>query len=215
MQKTPYLVAAIALFIVLSLIAPESAHALRSTKQESFTDPDYIGYQPTAVLLLVLSDNLEIREVIEKRLTKELEKRGITVYRERDLFPPTREWSQSHRVEIFAKFGIEAGMVIATGASSHEVSQIGSQTWGSGTATSYGNTTSFSGNSTTTPIIRASSNSSFSGVLIDLETGRTAWTTDVYTKAGGLLFAGGKKDAKAASKAVIKGLVEKGHLPAK
>lgn len=193
----------------------EPAHAFRSTKQEGFTDPDYLDFKPKVVLIQVLSENLEIREVVEDRLAKELEKRGIKVFSERQLFPPTRQWDAAKRSEIFAKFGVEAVVAVGVGASSHSVSQFGSQTWGSATATTYGNTTSVSGSATSVPFVSAKSNSSFSSVLIDARNGRTAWTTDIYTKAGGLLFAGGTKDAKAAAKAIIKGLIENNHLDKK
>ena len=62
------------------------------------------------------------------------------------------------------------------------------------------------------PIYGANSSSAFSGVLVDVTKGRVPWTLDIYTKAGGLLFAGGKKDVKAAAKAIIKGLKANNHI---
>ena len=200
---------------LLALMLPAPSHAFRSTKQESFTDPDYIGFQPKVVMIGVMNANLDIREAIERQLTRDLERRGITVYRERDLFPPTREWDAVQRVEVAEKFGIEAGIIVGIGSSSYDVSQFGSQTWGSATATTFGSTTNVQGSATTVPFVSVKSSSSFSGVMIDVTNGRIAWTTDIFTKAGGLLFAGGKKDAKAAAKAVTKALVEKEHLPKK
>ena len=51
--------------------------------------------------------------------------------------------------------------------------------------------------------------------MFDVREGRIAWTTDIYTKASGTLFVGGKGDAKAAAKAVVKGLIKDGHIPKK
>ena len=202
-------------FLLVALALPEASNAFRSTKQESHTDPDYLDYQPKSVTILVLAENFEARTVIEERLTKELEKRGIKVYLHDNLFPPTREWDDMQRGEIFDRYSIEAGIIVGVGASSQEISQVGSQTWGNATATSYGNSTSASGSSTTTAIIKAKSNASFSGLLVDLSENRIAWTSDIYTKASGTFFVGGKGDAKAAAKGIIKGLIESGHIPKK
>jgi hypothetical protein len=61
-------------------------------------------------------------------------------------------------------------------------------------------------------IVSAKLKSSFTAALINAKNGRTALTTDIATKAGGLLFAGGKKDANAAAKALVKGLAQDGHV---
>ena len=203
------------LLFVFSLVASDAAFALRSTKQESFTDPDYLEWQPKVVAILVLSDNLEVREIIQERLTKELEKRGIKVFLHEKLFPPTREWDEKQRGEIYAKYSIEAGIVVGVGQSSQDIWQYGSQTWGTANATSYGNSATASGHSTTTAMVAAKSTASFSGVMVDVSEGRVAWTADIYTKASGTLIVGAKGDAKAAAKGIIKGLIENNHIPKK
>jgi hypothetical protein len=203
------------LLIVLTFSLAGQAHAFRSTKQESFTDPDYVGYKPGVVVVSVLTDNFELREVIEERVLKDLRKKGLTVYSERDLFVPTRQWDAEQRAAVLAERHVDAMIVVGIGASSHDVSQIGTNTYTTVNAYGYGNSATAYGSSTSVPIVSAKSKSSFSAVLIDVTNGRTAWTTDIFTKAGGLLFAGGKKDAKAGAKAVIKGLTESGHLATK
>jgi len=199
--------------LLVTFALPETSHSFRSTKQESYTDPDYIDYQPKVVTILVLAENFEARNIIEERLIKGLEKRGIKVYLHDQLFPPTREWDEAQRKEIYDRYSIEAGIVVAVGTSSQDIVQVGSRTSGSATATSYGNSASAHGSSTTTAIIRAKSNASFGGVLVDLSENRIAWTADIYTKAGGTLFVGDKGDAKAAAKGIIKGLIEHNHIP--
>ena len=189
------------LVVVLALSFASPAHAFRSTKQETFTDPDYIGYKPKTVMVSVLADDFEVREVIEKRLSRDLRKKGLTVYAERDLFLPTRQLDAAQREAVLAERQVDAIIIIGIGASSNDVSQMGS----SNLSTGYGSSTSV-------PFISAKSRSSFGAVLIDATNGRTAWTTDIFTKAGGLLFAGGNKDAKACAKAVVKGLAQSGHL---
>ena len=212
-----------ALLMIFCMLAPATADAFRSTKQESFTDPDYLEFKPKAVVILVLSDNLEMRNIVEDRISADFEKRGITVFVNSKLFPPTREWDNAQKAEIYKRYTIDAGIVVAFGESSQRVSQVGSTTWGSATANTRGNTTDISfdasttthGSSTTTAIVSAKGNASFSAVMFDVRERRIAWTTDIYTKASGTLFVGGKGDAKAAAKAVVKGLIKDGHIPKK
>jgi len=217
--------------MIFCMLAPATADAFRSTKQESFTDPDYLDFKPKAVVILVLSDNLEMRKIVEDRISSDFEKRGIKAFANSKLFPPTREWDNTQKAEIYKRYSIDAAIVVAFGESSQQVSQVGSTTWGSATANTRGNATantrgnttdiSFDantttyGSSTTTAIVSAKGNASFSAVMFDVREGRTAWTTDIYTKASGTLFVGGKGDAKAAAKAVVKGLIEDGHIPKK
>jgi hypothetical protein len=206
----------LALIIFLVAISfSDASYAFRSTKQESYTDPDYLDYQPKTVVVQVVAENFEARQIIEERLTADLEKRGIKVYLHNELFPPTRDWDDAKRREIFERYSIEAGIVVGVGASSQQIAQVGSYTSGSATATSSGSSSTAYGSSTTTPIISASSNAAFSGLLIDLSENRIAWTSDIYTKASGTLFVGGKGDAKAAAKGIIDGLIEDNHLAKK
>jgi hypothetical protein len=198
--------------LVCLMVAATPAHALRSTKHESFTDPDFVGYQPSKVVLVINIQNLDIRDAIENRLSKELSRRGVEVLDERDLFPPTRQWDPEARKRILEQHGVTSVIVFDVGDSSHTVSQIGSNTYSSATAYGYGNSATATGTSTTVPIVSANSESSFSAVLLDVSSGRIAWTADIHTKAGGTLFAGGKKDANAAAKAVVKSMSADGHI---
>jgi hypothetical protein len=213
--QSKYATLAAFLLALLTLFAAADAFALRSTKQESFTDPDYLEYQPKVVAILVLSDNLEVRTIIQERLAKDLEKRGIKVFFHEKLFPPTRDWDDAQRAEIYEKYSIEAGIVVGVGESSQDIRQYGSQTWGSANATAYGNSATAYGSSTTTALVSATSNASFSGVMVDLSENRIAWTSDIYTKASGTLIVGAKGDAKAAAKGIINGLIENNHIPKK
>lgn len=212
-SKTKFLTAVASLFVVLLLIPVDEAHALRSTKQESFTDPDYLGWQPTAVSVQVITDNLDVREIIEDRLTKDLQKRGIKVFIHEKLFPPTREWTDAQRTETYAKNAIQAAIIVGVGESSQEIRQYGSRSWGTTTTTFQGNVATTQGSSTSTPMVKAQSTAAFSALMIDVAEGRVAWTSDIYTKAGGTLFVGIKGDAKAAVKGIVAGLIESDHVP--
>jgi hypothetical protein len=62
------------------------AHAFRSTDIESFTDPDYAGFQPKKVLIQVQEAQPDMRRLVEEHITKEFAKRGVTAVPERQLF---------------------------------------------------------------------------------------------------------------------------------
>ena len=66
-----------ALFLIIAFLAPESALAFRSTKEKGYTDPDYQGYAPQSIVLVVLSDDLEVRDAVERKLVRDLGKKGI------------------------------------------------------------------------------------------------------------------------------------------
>jgi len=165
--------------------------------------------------LLVDAQNVDVRKAAEKYLVADLEKRGIKVYPGKKLFPPTREWDNAQRSEIYKRYSIEAGITVAAGASSEQITRFGSQNWGSATTTFSGNTARTTGHGTSMPIVIAKSQAAYSALLIDLEKSRVAWTTDIYIKSKGLLFVGGKRDAKAAAKTILKGLAENNHIVAK
>jgi hypothetical protein len=149
--------------------------------------------------------------------------------KERDLFPPTREWTAEARQKIASDNGIDSSLIVAAGSNSTSVQTIGQQTFGStnvsGTVTTNSaltgpNTVTTDGtirgtattNSTSYNIVAARSTADFSAVLLDLSASRTAWYVDVTTKASGALFVGGKGDAKGAVKGVINALAKDGHL---
>ena len=203
------------LAVLLLFACPFNAEALRSTKQQSHTDPDYIGYQPKSVLLIVEFADMDMRDIATARLVKDLEKRGISVHLYDDLFPPTRAWSEEDQLKIIEKIGVEAALVVTEGAADSVVNAIGTQTWGTASASGFGNYATASGNSTTTTIFTAKSVANFAGVLYHIEDDRIAWTADIYSKASGTLIVGASGDAKAAAKGVIKGLIENGHIPKK
>jgi hypothetical protein len=198
----------IALAALLGLALVRPAAAFRSTDCESYTDPDYVGYRPTRVLLTIVSDSANARRMIRERLADELEKEGITVFDERDLFVPTRQWTVEDREAVFAARRIDAELTITAGASAASVIPVMMNSNSSVSATgggAFGSTTSY-------PVYAARSTAEFSGVLFDLEGHRVAWYADVYTKAAGLLFVGAKGDAKGAVKGIVNGLEEDGHI---
>lgn len=205
-----------AAIVVLSFSS--SVHALRSTTQESYTDPDYLGYRPRNVVLMVVTEDTALRLEVEERLTTELAVRGLTVFRQVDLFPPTRQWSEADQLAVYDREQIDSGIIVAAGASSSSVIPYATQTYSSGRV--FGNYDSSSGSfnatgsgtSTSSTLFTAKSKAEFSAVLLDIRSNRVAWYGDVFTKAGGTLFVGTRRDAKGAVKGIVEGLSENGHI---
>lgn len=209
-----------------------NAFAFRSVSAESFTDPDYKGYTPKKVVIIVTKASNDARKIIEDRLISELADCGVLGVRERDLFPPTREWTAESRRQITVDNGIDSSLIVAVGTNSASIRTVGRQTFGttnvSGTVTANStlsgpNTIATDGtirgtantNTTSYDMVSAHSAADFSAVLMDLSTSRTVWYADVTTKASGTLFVGGKGDAKASVKGVVDALVKDGHLSKK
>ena len=185
----------LAVFMSLS-----SAHALRSTKIEAYTDPDFLDYKIRTAVLFVQTDDFETRKAIEKTFVDRMAKYGVTVNLEAQLFPPTREWSAAERHAQYTKQGISAGIIISLNRRSSQITPSGMSTY-------YSNSSSQSYISKS-----AKSRASFGAIVFDTKTYKTVWTGEIFVKASGTWVVGAKKDARAAAKKIIKDLAEKGHL---
>ncbi len=209
----------VVLLLALLTCAPP-AYSFRSVNFESFTDPDYQGYTPRKIILLVANASNETRRQIEVRLAQTFRSKNVVLVPYRDLFPPTRAWTKEEQLAVYEREQVDSGLIITVGASSSQVIPIATQTYGSANVFgSYGTQGTFSGsaNSTSTSynIVSARSTAEFSAILLDLRANRTVWYADVTTKASGTIFVGAKGDAKALVKGVINGLTKDGHLQRK
>ena len=201
----------------LLLVGINSAYALRSTKVDGHTDPDFVGYKPRKVVLITTGANTDTRTQIEERAAQELRAYGVQIVPERDVFPPTREWTPEARAGVLERLEIDSALLIAVGVRSSEAVPFAQQTYGttnvSGNVGPYGTVNARgSTQSTSVNLIAARSVAEFSAVLIEVASGKTVWVGDISTKAAGTLFVGEKGDAKASVKGVIEGLREDGHL---
>src|SRR5262245_9368185 len=115
-------------FLCAALLA-QSAFAFRSTNVESFTDPDYQGFKPKKIVVMVRNAPNEVRSEVEERLIEKLSKYGVIALKERELFPPTREWTPEARTEILNKNGVDSSLIVVMGASSVSIQNIGTQTF--------------------------------------------------------------------------------------
>lgn len=97
--RMPMIYSKIAQTIIASILLGlcNTASALRSTDFESYTDPDYKGYVPKKIILLVANTSNEMRAQIEKRLKEAFKKKDIVLVSYRELFPPTRAGAKLNR----------------------------------------------------------------------------------------------------------------------
>ncbi len=216
-----YLSNMLRLTTVLTLMALcMPANAFRSSDVESYTDPDYKGYLPKKVVVLVAESSNEVRMEVEKRLKEDLAKRGVVIVSYRELFPPTRTWSSEDQQAIYKREQVDSGLIVTVGSRSSEVIPIATNTYTTGNIFgSYGSNGTFkatgSANSTSYNVVGARSQAEFSAVLLDIVKNRTIWYADITVKAAGTIFVGGKGDAKGAVVGIVKGLDRDGHIPHK
>jgi hypothetical protein len=193
------------------------AQAFRSIDVQSFTDPDYAGYQPKKVVVMVVGGTHEVTAEILERVTVQLAKKGIQAFPARKLFPPTRTWSEADQAAIYEKNEIDSGLIVTVGANASQVIPVATQTYGSanvfGNVNSSGSFNAYGTSSATSyNIMGARSKAEFSAVLLDIKNNRTVWYADVLVKAQGTLFVSEKGDAKGVVNGILEGLEEDGHV---
>jgi len=202
-----------ALFLLLACATAVSVQAFRSTDFESFTDPDFVGYRPARVIVVVEGADFQLSREIEKRFIDELRERGVEGFPAMEIFPPTRPIESYNVLDELAKRMIDSALVVSSGERASNVTQFGAQT--NTTVNVYGNQATAS--SSTTPMISASSRAEFTASLLAFgpdASSRTAWFAQVLVKASGTFFVGNNKsDAKGAVRGILQGLIKDGHLP--
>lgn len=203
------------LALLLCLSVP--AQAFRFIDVQSFTDPDYVGYQPKKLVVMVIGGTHEVTAEIIERVTTQLAKKGIQAFPARSLFPPTRTWAEADQAAIYEKNEIDSGLIVTVGASASQIIPIATQTYGSSNV--FGNVNSSgtfnaqgTSSATSYNIMAAKSKAEFSAVLLDIKRNRTVWYADILVKAQGTLFVSEKGDAKGVVNGIVKGLEDDGHV---
>jgi hypothetical protein len=198
--------------LLLSVLAMD-AFAFRSIDAESYTDPDFVGYQPKKILILVENVSQEARKEAEKRLLKSLKKSGLESLKYFEVLPPTREWLPEERRRRLEASEVDSILLITGGASSATVIPLATQRFSSGSAYAHGNSATYSGSSTSFNIVGAKSQAEFSVLLYSVADERVAWHADVFTKAAGTAFVSEKGNGKGAAVGTIRALKKDGHIP--
>lgn len=189
-------------FFAISLVV--SLSAFRHTDVEGYTDPDFVGFTFTNVVVQMPNATLDLEKRVTKYLRDKLEKKGVRVFLHDELFAPTRQWDQESSTAVYERHNIDAGIVITIGAS------------GSGTTPGMimYNATTFGGSTTgyASQISIARDHTSFEIAIVDAQSMRTVWIGELDTRGAGLLFVGNKSTAKGLVKGLLREWKTAGHL---
>ena len=188
--------------LALSLILTLSA--FRSTDVEGYTDPDFAGFRFHTVVLQLQNAPVDFKQYVVKRMTDKLGKENIRVLLHEDLFPPTRQWDEQSSAAIYARHGVDAGIIVTLGSAGGETTPgmvMYNATTIGGTTTGYA-----------TQMSVARDHASFEIAVVDAKTKRTAWIGNLSTRGAGLLFVGPKDTAKSLVKGLIKEWKAAGHI---
>ena len=101
-----------AALLLSGLAASFAATAGVYTTDESTTNPDYAGFQLSTVVIDVRAGDPEASIVFGQRLAKELKKRGVAAYVQRDLFPASHDWDNYPEKRVFESLAIETIILI-------------------------------------------------------------------------------------------------------
>ena len=175
MQKVVLTSFLLGLFISLSGCA--------STSITSYTDPDYRAVQFKKILVVANTNKLSDRLAMENRFVGAFEDNNITAIGSYTIFPPTREFSDSSKIEIMLRNNIDCCLMLYFGQRVIEQIQIpviGSLTKSAITknnneAKISSNTTFIGGQVVDKPYAE------FEIKLFDVYNGRTAWIANSLT----------------------------------
>jgi hypothetical protein len=164
-----------------------------STSMTSFTDPAYRGTTFKRVLVVANVSDLEWRQKIETRIVQEFRSEGIYAMEGINLFPPTRAFTDSQKVELLVQNNIDSYIVIGVGESGIQqvyIPQTGSSTKTEGRVDVYGNTATYEEKSTTRTYGGYNVSkpwAHFDAKLYDVSRGDIAWVASATT--GGNAYA--------------------------
>jgi hypothetical protein len=162
---------------------------------------------------------------IQASVIEEAQKRGVAAQDAFIIFPPTRNYSNDEIRRGLAQNGIDAVLTIQVGdtgvisqyAGTIFQSQTSGTFAGTGTATTFGNSTNISIDGishqstfgSATPIYRHSRQTAFHARLIEASSGRTLWIGNGQVSANGRLFVGDRTSAVNSISAIFNDLQQK------
>ncbi|MFQ5753667.1 MAG: hypothetical protein ACE5HI_16885 [bacterium] len=153
------------------------------TNVTSIKDPNYSQIQFNSILVVAAFSDIEYRQDTELAFTKQLEKQGANVIRSIDMFPPTREVSNTELIDTLVENNIEAVLIIAFSDYWTSETYIPPYSTTSGSASIIGNSIYYSQNTQTYGGYYFSKpRINFELRLYDTHTGNTAWIAKTHTK---------------------------------
>jgi hypothetical protein len=143
-----------------------------------FVNPDFAGKSYHHVIVSVLSDDLEYREMFEKRIAREINDHGGHASTYLSLLSPAKKYTQEEIAEILQSSGADAVLVVNIGDVQDE-RKIGgtlAQTKQIG----------YTATTTTQPMGMRKKSLSATATLFDAKSGNSAWVGSSNVTAKGL-----------------------------
>jgi hypothetical protein len=176
-----------------------------STKVTAFRDPEFSGKQYGHVAAFVVGASLSMRQEMELKLCSRIAPTpctpGLTIA------PPTRKYTVEESSELIRASGADSLLIVSLGTDNSQSGIIGYQTFSTaqatgtatttGTVNTYGSVSTYqgttqsnanaTGQSTTVPIMYFSRAAAGTLTLLDVATGKTAWSGEMQTHGQGML----------------------------
>ncbi len=153
-----------------------------TTKMQTHIDPEHRDRTYSKILVDAPNANFEFKELLITELCSGLREKSVECITKDELFPPTREYSESRFFEIIDQNGIDGWLIVGIGSGATSSQYMGSQTFGY--ATVYGNTISGSANSMA--MYSFNRQQGYSIAMFDMETNHKAFIMEASTSASGL-----------------------------
>jgi hypothetical protein len=180
-----------------------AAAGCATTNVTAFKDADFAAKQYHHVAAFVVGGTLEGRQDTELKLCAEIAPTACTPGL--SVLPPTRQYTPEESAKLISGSDSDAVLIVSIGSDNSQSAIIGYQTFAtaqaSGTATTtgtvntYGNVGTYqgttqgnalaTGQSTTLPIMIHSRVAAGTVTLLDVATGKTAWSGEAHTQGRG------------------------------
>lgn len=179
-----------------------------STEITGYSDPAYESAVYNSTMVHAPDVGLAQAADLEQGVCERFKERGVTCRTFQSLFPPTREHSPETIFRTLKDQGIQAAIVLLQGGSQSAERTFAYQSFGS--ASAYGNRVQ--GQSTSVPMTAFSRAATVRVLLIDGETGETAWLADARTEGQGMVNTTTSAFNSSLSDEVVESLMRSAHF---
>lgn len=179
-----------------------------STEITGYSDPAYETTVYRSTMVHAPDVGLAQAADLEQGVCEEFTARGVTCRPFQSLFPPTREHSSDDIFHRLQEQNIGSVVVLLSGGSLSSQRDFAYQSFGS--ASMNGNRVQ--GQSTSVPMTAFSRAATMRVLLIDGETGETAWLADARTEGQGMVNTTASAFNSSLSKEVVETLMRSAHF---
>jgi hypothetical protein len=179
-----------------------------TTSLQPHMNPSYQGARYEKVAVGAPNLQGKHRAMLEDRLARKLQAKGILAAPMHTLFPPYKEWSMEEVRDGLAEDGFPVALLVQVGRSQGSSQAIAYQTTGS--AKTVGN--SVQASSWTVPIRSASRTTSSRATLIDVQANENVWVVTGRTEGRGTVYAGVDDAIKDLAAEYAQALIQTGLL---